>query len=312
MSSLIKEKFGIDRFERRKTAFFKKYGWQFMPFAQKDPLPDLRLLVPHQVDEVQKLIDAVKEGDLVSFVVSDIGMGKTALCKFLAEVLPAEDHPKIVTVFLHCSSIETPEQMLRSILLRLELQPKESDIAAQFEQLCRWHEKYPDLLLAIIFDEFSDLDGGALNVVRTIADLRGVVLILNGQKHELLKFVGRHSPALLQRKRLILELKPLSPAEVEELLALRMAWARGGEFDDLTLEPFTKSAVLEIYRRSRGVPREALKLAGDATYLAIERGSSKITHQMIRRLTRARTGQGAKAKRARSRGGFLHLLGLRR
>ncbi|MCS7131939.1 MAG: AAA family ATPase [Hadesarchaea archaeon] len=312
MSSLIKEKFGFDRFERRKAAFFKKYGWQFMPFAQKDPLPDPHLLVPHQVNEVQKLIDAVKEGDLVSFVVSDIGMGKTALCKFLAEVLPAEDHPRIATVFLHCSSIETPEQMLRLILSRLELQPKENDIAAQFEQLYRWHEKYPDLLLTIIFDEFPDLNGSVLNAVRTIADLRGVVLILNGQKYELLKFVEQHSPALLQRKRLILELKPLGPEEVEELLALRLAWARGGEFNDLTLEPFTKSAVLEIHRCSRGIPREALKLAGDATYLAIEQGSSKITHQVVRKLTRARIVRRVKAEKAKPRGGFLKFLGLRR
>ncbi|MEM2908242.1 MAG: AAA family ATPase [Candidatus Hadarchaeales archaeon] len=312
MSSLIKEKFGVDRFERQKAVFFKKYGWQFMPFAQKDPLPDPRLLVPRQVDEVQKLIDAVKEGDLVSFVVSDIGMGKTALCKFLAEALPAEDPPKIATVFLHCSSIETPEQVLRSILSRLELQPKENDIAAQFEQLYRWHEKYPDLLLTIIFDEFPDLNESALNVVRTIADLRGVVLILNGQKRELLKFVEQHSPALLQRKRLILELKPLDSAEVEELLALRMAWARGGEFDDLTLGPFTKLAVLEIHKRSKGIPREVLKLAGDATYLAIEQGSSKITHQMIRKLARARIGRRAKLKKVGPKGGFLKFLGLRR
>lgn len=298
MLSLIKEKFGLDRFERKKLAFFNKQGWQFMPFAQKEPLPDPRLLVPHQVGEVQKLIDAVREGDLVSFIVSDIGMGKTALCRFLAETLPAEDHPKMITVFLHGPSIETPEQMLRSILARLELEPK-GDLAAEFEQLYRWHEMYPDTLLVLIVDEFPDIDERALEVTRALADLRGVIWIFNGQRDRLLIFLEQHSPALLQRRRITLELRPMDADEVEELLALRMAWARGGDFDNLSIEPFTREAIIGIYKRSKGIPRETLKLAGDAVYLAVKDGSSRITHRAMREFTRIRKKRAKKAKRAR-------------
>jgi type II secretory pathway predicted ATPase ExeA len=287
MSSLIKEKFGLDRFERKKLAFYNKNGWQFMPFAQKDSLPDPRLLVPHQVGDVQKLIDAVLEGDLVSFVVSDIGMGKTALCRFLADVLPAEVERKAVTVFLQGSSIETPEQMIRSILTKLELEPK-GDLASEFEQLYRWHDMYPDLLLVLIVDEFPDIGEKALDVVRALADLRGVVCIFNGQKDRLLKFLEQNSPALLQRRRLILELKPMEIDELEELLELRMAWARGGSFEGQNIEPFTREAIAEIHRRSRGIPREALKIAGDAVYLAVKDGSSKITDQTMRKFVRVR------------------------
>jgi len=281
MLSLIKEKFGFDKFERKKLAFFKKYGWQFMPFAQKDPMPDPHLLVPHQVEEVQKLVDAVREGDLVSFVVSDIGMGKTAICKFLAETLPAEEHPKMITVFLHGPSIETPEQMLRLILARLELEPK-GDLTSEFEQLFRWHEMYPDTLLVLIVDEFPDIGERALEVTRALADLRGIIWIFNGQKDRILKFLEQYSPALLQRRRLILELRPMDVEEMEELLTLRMAWARGNDYNSLTIEPFTRQAIVGIYKRSGGIPREALKLAGDAVYLAIKGGSSKITPQTIK------------------------------
>jgi type II secretory pathway predicted ATPase ExeA len=287
MSSLIKEKFGLDRFERKKLAFYNKNGWQFMPFAQKDSLPDPRLLVPHQVVDVQKLIDAVLEGDLVSFVVSDIGMGKTALCRFLADVLPAEVERKAVTVFLQGSSIETPEQMIRSILTKLELEPK-GDLASGFEQLYRWHDTYPDLLLVLIVDEFPDIGERVLDVVRALADLRGVVWIFNGQKDRLLKFLEQNSPALLQRRRLILELKPMEIDELEELLELRMAWARGSNFEGQNIEPFTKEAIAEIHRRSRGIPREALKIAGDAVYLAVKDGSSKITDQTMEKSVRVR------------------------
>jgi type II secretory pathway predicted ATPase ExeA len=287
MSSLIKEKFALDRFERKKLAFYSKNGWQFMPFAQKDSLPDPHLLVPHQVEDVQKLIDAVLEGDLVSFVVSDIGMGKTALCRFLADVLPAEAERKAVTVFLQGSSIETPEQMIRSILTKLELEPK-GDLASEFEQLYRWHDMYPDLLLVLIVDEFPDIGAEALDVVRALADLRGVVWIFNGQKDRLLKFLEQNSPALLQRRRLILELKPMEIDELQELLELRMAWARGSNFEGQNIEPFTREAIAEIHRRSRGIPREALKIAGDAVYVAVKDGSSKITDQTMRKFVRVR------------------------
>lgn len=247
------------------------------------------------------------EGDLASFVVSDVGIGKTALCKFLSEALPAEEHPKMVTVFLHGSSIETPEQMLRLILKRLELEPKENDIAAEFEQFYRWHEMYPDLLLVLIVDEFPDINENALEVVRTLADLRGVVWILNGQKHHLLKFVEQHSPAILQRRRLTLELKPMTVEEVEDLLALRMAWARGGDFDDLTTEPFTRAAIVEIHKRSRGIPREVLKMAGDAVYSAIKDGSPRITYEVIRGPKTQRRRRKAKPSKK-----FLAFLRLRR
>lgn len=311
MPSLIKEKFGFDRFERKKLAFFEKHGWQFMPFAQKEPLPDPRLLVPHQVGEVQKLIDAVREGDLVSFVVSDIGMGKTTLCKFLVETLPEEDHPKMITVFLHGPSIETPEQMLRSILARLEIEPK-GDLAAEFEQLYRWHEIYPDILLVLIVDEFPDIDEKALEVTRALADLRGIIWIFNGQKDKILKFLEQHSPALLQRRRIILELRPMAADEAEELLALRMAWARGNDFNNLSIEPFTREAIVGIYKRSKGIPRETLKLAGDAVYLAIKDGSARITPRTIRKFTSGRKKKAKKPEEAKPPRRFLSFLRLRR
>ena len=301
---MIKEKFALDRFERKKLAFYNKNGWQFMPFAQKDPLPDPRLLVPHQVEDVQKLVDAVLEGDLVSFVVSDIGMGKTALCRFLADALPAEEERKAVTVFLQGSSIETPEQMIRSILTKLELEPK-GDLASEFEQLYRWHDMYPDLLLVLIVDEFPDIGEKALDVVRALSDLRGVVWIFNGQKDRLLRFLEQNSPALLQRRRLILELKPMEVEELEELLEFRMAWARGSNFEGQNIEPFTREAVAEIHRRSRGIPREALKIAGDAVYLAVKDGSPKITDQTMRKFVKVRRKTTKRPTPSRKFLGFL-------
>jgi type II secretory pathway predicted ATPase ExeA len=231
-------------------------------------------------------------------------MGKTAICKFLAETLPAEEHPKMITVFLHGPSIETPEQMLRLILARLELEPK-GDLTSEFEQLFRWHEMYPDILLVLIVDEFPDIGEKALEVTRALADLRGIVWIFNGQKDRIIKFLEQYSPALLQRRRLILELRPMDVEEMEELLALRMAWARGNDFNSLTIEPFTRQAIVGIYKRSRGIPREALKLAGDAVYLAIKEGSSKITPQTIQKFARSRRKKAKKPAPTRKFFAFL-------
>ncbi len=281
MTSIIDRKFTLEEFDRKKKAFFKNFNWNFMPFAQKDPLPDPELLVPHQVEEVQELIDMVKEGDLVSFIVSDIGMGKTTLCKFLQKALPKKENENIVSVFLHGPSIESGEQMLRIILDRLELRAKEGDVASEFEQLRNWHEEYPDFLLVVIVDEFPDVSEEALNIVRSLADLEGIVLILNGQESELSDFVKEEAPALFERRRHTLSLEPLSFGELRELLMYRMAWARGGDYERRTIKPFTEGAIEKIYEKSEGVPRKALKLAGDAVYNMVEADKLVIDSDLV-------------------------------
>lgn len=282
-STLIDEKFTISKFDRKKRAFFNRFGWDSMPFAQRDPLPDPELLVPHQIEEVQELIDMIKEGDLVSFIVSEIGMGKSTLSKFLAKALPQQEDQKIVSVFLHGPSIESREQMLRLILERLELRSEEGDVAFDFDQLQRWHENYPDFLLTIIVDEFPDVSKDSLEIVRSVADLEGIVWVLNGCKGELLEFVEENAEALLERRRSVLELEPMDPEEVKELLIYRMAWAKGRDYDDRSLEPFTEKAAEKIYKKSGGNPRRALKLAGDAVYNAIEKDETEITPEMVRK-----------------------------
>lgn len=281
MTSLIEEKFVLKKFDRKKRSFFKRFDWSFMPFAQKDPLPDPKLLVPHQREEVRELLDLIKEGDLVSFVVSRIGLGKTALCRFLVETLPKEEDQKIASVFLHGPSIETREQMLRLILERLELQVKEGDLASEFEHLYRWHENYPDFLLVLAVDEFPEVSRDSLEIVRAIADLKGTVLILNGREDHLIEFIEENAPALLKRRRYTLELEPMDLEEIRELLIFRMAWARGGNYEERSIEPFVPEAIDEIHERSEGVPREALKLAGDAVYNAIRADKEKIMPGLI-------------------------------
>ncbi len=279
--SLIEEKFTTDKFDRKKKAFFKNFGWKFMPFAQKDSLPDPELLVPHQIEEVQEIIDLVKDGDLVSFITSEIGMGKTTLSKFLAVALPQQDDQNIVSVFLHGPSIENREQMLRLILERLELQTKEGDLAFEFEKLRSWPEEYPDFLLTIIVDEFPDVSKDALEIVRSVADLENIVWILNGCDGELLEFVGNNAPALLERRRYTLHLRPMNQEEIREMLIYRMAWARGGDYDTRSIEPFTGDAVEKIYKKSGGAPRRALKLASEAVYTAIEKDKLQIDSGLI-------------------------------
>lgn len=281
MTSLIKEKFRTDKFERKKKAFLNKFGWEFMPFSQKDPLPDPELLVPHQIEEVRKFLDMIQEGDLVLFVVSKIGMGKTTLCRFLENTLPDEENHNTVPVFLHGPSIENAEQMARLILERLELQTREGDLASEFEQLRKWHENYPNLNLVLIVDEFPDVDKSALELVRAIADLEGIVWVLNGQEGELIEFVEENAPALLNRRRYSLNLKPMSFEEVKELLIYRMEWARKGDYTNRSIKPFTEEAVKEIHEETNGVPREVLKLAGDAIYNAIKADAEEISKDLI-------------------------------
>ncbi len=281
MTSLIDKKFTQQEFDRKKKAYFEKFEWDFNPFAQKDPLPDPELLVPHQVEDVQELIDLIKEGDLVSFIESPIGMGKTTLCKFLNRTLPEEEDENIVSVFLHGPSIDNGEQMVRLILERLELHAKEGDIAYEFEQLRSWHEDYSDFLLNIIIDEFPDINEECLNIVRSMADLEGITMVINGQDGELEDFVRENAPALFERRRHTLRLQPLTEKELKEMIMYRMAWARGGDYERRIIEPFTEEAVKKIHEKSEGIPRRALKLASDSIYNMVERDKTEITPELV-------------------------------
>ena len=187
----------------------------------------------------------------------------------------------IVTSFLYGPSIETREQMLRLILQELDFQTKEGDVAYEFEQLRRWHEEYPNLLLTVIVDEFPDISEDALEIVRSLVDLEGIVLILNGCKEDLMDFVGEKAPALMERKRHVFELDPMDSEEVRELLLFRMAWAKEGDYNDRDIEPFTDGAIEKIHEGSDGIPRRALKLAGDSVYNAIEKDKFTITPDLV-------------------------------
>lgn len=274
------EAFGMEAFEHRKASLFRRWGWKFFPFAQTDPLPHPKLLVPHQKEEVVKLIDLIREGDLVTFVVSDLGMGKTTLCKYLCEVLPLQD-PHLLTVFIPAQSIQTPEQMLRILLNRLEIETG-GDLTEEFERFYRWHQSYPDVKLAVFVDEFPELDLKVAEMIRALADLRNVSWILNGRKEQILDYLLGNVPSLLSRRRYMLEMKPLSLEEVRELIQLRMAWARG-ERDPgrSSLQPFTPSSLEKIHRLSKGVPREVLKLASEAVYSAIAKNKTQIPSSLV-------------------------------
>ncbi|TDA33478.1 MAG: hypothetical protein DSO02_02295 [Hadesarchaea archaeon] len=301
------ESFHMDVFERKKASLFKKWGWKFFPFAQTDPLPHPKLMVPHQREEVVKLVDLIKEGDLVTFVVSDFGMGKTTLCKYLCEVLPLQD-PHLLTVFIPAQSIETPEQMLRLLLNRLEIEAG-GDLTEEFEKFYRWHQTYPESKLVVFVDEFPELDVKVAEMIRALADLRNVTWVLNGRKEQILNYLREYVPSLLSRKRYMLEMKPLSLEEVRELLLLRMAWARGeNNPKGDPLLPFTPSSIRKIYRLSRGIPREVLRLASEAVYSAIEKEAFRISASLVgekiprkRRRKSLKKGKRSKSKPKRRR-----------
>ncbi|MEM2672652.1 MAG: ATP-binding protein [Candidatus Hadarchaeales archaeon] len=225
-------------------------------------------------------MDLIREGDLVTFVVSDFGMGKTTLCKYLCEVLPLQD-PHLLTVFIPAQSIETPEQMLRLLLNRLEIEAG-GDLTEEFEKFYRWHQTYPESKLVVFVDEFPELDVKVAEMIRALADLRNVTWVLNGRKEQILNYLQEYVPSLLSRKRYMLEMKPLSLEEVRELLLLRMAWARGeNNPKGDPLFPFTPSSIRKIYRLSRGIPREVLRLASEAVYSAIEKEAFKISASLV-------------------------------
>jgi general secretion pathway protein A len=265
--TIFEEKIGRNR---RFESYIQRWGLREDPFGLDLPSPEA--FVPHQSEDVRKLKWVLSEGKLA--VLSGVlGMGKTTLCEFLVaslkeESLIASDPSKqVVPVFIHGAAYKSTEELLRAIILGLEMDAGK-DLASLFELLRRWPQDHQERL-AIIIDDISESRADAREVgefLRVLVDIPGIVLLLNGEPKQMEHFLAV-TPALKDRVQVRVELKPMSQAQLRELLELRLKNAGYVGYDGL----ITENGFEALYKISKGVPRRVLKAASNALHYAAEK-----------------------------------------
>jgi type II secretory pathway predicted ATPase ExeA len=258
--SLFDEKIGQDKvFDE----YLQRWGLREDPF--KLEMQSIDMFVPVQEKDLRKL-KWVLTGGKLGVLTGGLGTGKTTLCEFLVaslreESLTAlESSKSIVPVFIHGAAYKSMDEVLRAIMLALEMDA-DKDRASMFEVLRRWPREHSERLVIVV----DDIHESRVNVkdigefLRVLVDIPSITILINGEPKRMELFLDK-VPALRDRVQVRVEIKPMSKEALRKLLDLRLKNA-GCDNGNVLL---TEKGFEAVYRASRGVPRRALKAASNA------------------------------------------------
>ncbi len=258
--SSFDEKIGRDEvFEN----YLMRWGLRGDPF--KLELPSADMFVPVQEDDLRKL-KWVLSGGKLGVLTGELGMGKTTLCEFLVaslreESLTAPEPPKLVVpVFIHGAAYKSMDEVLRAMMLALEMDPGK-DRASMFEVLRRWPREHSERLAVVV----DDIHEGRVHpkdigeFLRVLVDIPNITVLINGEPKRMELFLEK-VPALRDRVQVCMEIRPMSRGALRKLLDLRL---KNAGCDDGSVL-LTEKGFDIICRASKGIPRRALKAASNA------------------------------------------------
>jgi type II secretory pathway predicted ATPase ExeA len=258
--SLFDDKIGQDKVF---DGYLQRWGLREDPF--KLELQSIDMFVPVQEDDLRKL-KWVLTGGKLGVLTGGLGTGKTTLCEFLVaslreESLTAPEQSKlIVPVFIHGAAYKSMDEVLRAIMLALEMDA-DKDRASMFEVLRRWPREHSERLV-IVVDDIHESRVNAKDIgefLRVLVDIPSITILINGEPKRMELFLDK-VPALRDRAQVRVEIKPMGRESLRKLLDFRLKNA-GCENGSVLL---TEKGFESVYSVSKGIPRRALKAASNA------------------------------------------------
>ena len=232
--------------------YLEFYGLREKPFALT-PDPQFLFLSESHRTAIDSLHYGIYQREGFMVLTGDIGTGKTTLCRALLGRLDAT--VKTAVIF---NSFLTEEELLDSILQdyglstkRILTKKKRIDVLNKF--LIHLLSRGKNAVL--IIDEAQNLSTPVLEQIRMLSNLetekeKTLQIILLGQLELDQKLQMPELKQLSQRITLRLRLLPITRAETEDYIHQRLTVA--GAQGNIT---FSKSALNEIYKFSKGIPR---------------------------------------------------------
>jgi general secretion pathway protein A len=263
------------------------YGFREPPF---NITPDPRFLFfsDRHREAYNHILFGIRERKGFIQITGEVGAGKTTLCRALLDELG----PNYVTALI-LNPCLNPEQLLRSVLKELGLQPGDADRAACLEMLNAFLLEQLALGndVVLLIDEAQDLDAELLEQIRLLSNLETdqrklLQIVLVGQPELRDKLNDRSLRQLRQRITVRYHLTPLSRPEVEHYIhhRLQVVGANGRP-------AFTPWAVRSVFRYSGGIPRLVNAVCDKALLAGFVEGKDLLTWRQVRRAIRELEGK---------------------
>lgn len=228
-----------------------RLDWEENPFNFKI-YPELMV---GYADEISAISDAVEAGNKFSIILGETGAGKTNLLKWLVSRYDDE-----YDVYYMPKPPITNEDLL-DFLEQEVLQP--GFISRWFNNytLYNIHEAIQSELdgqSLLVIDECHEASTDVLRWIRTAIDHVDDLTVVAAGLPSFEETLEEEIPTLHSRATAIVRLESLDRDESLELIRQRIE-----EVGGRSLEPFTQDAVLQIYQRTGGFPREILRACND-------------------------------------------------
>jgi general secretion pathway protein A len=250
------------------------FGFRERPF-ELAPDPRYLLLTPRHREALSNLEYGVATRKAITVLTGEAGTGKTTLVRHVLRAAAANagtDGRFVQLANPRLTRDEFVEYLTHGFRLPAGAASSKARFLIEFERTLHQH-RAADLPVALIIDEAHSLPYDLLEEIRLLVNIESdseklLPVILVGQP-ELADRLNEHElRQLKQRVALRCHLAPLSLHETGSYIAARVSLAGGNP-----AQCFTREAVLEIHRRSRGIPRTINVLCDNAlvTAFALER-----------------------------------------
>jgi general secretion pathway protein A len=214
-----------------------------------------------------------KRQGLTCAALGDVGLGKSTVLRFLyGEYAARED---CVTTLIPTPKFPSLFSMLKYICSDFEIEPKRSFVAQQDALQDFLLKTYQDGKNVVLFiDEAQLLDNQQLELIRGFLNFEThehklIQIVLAGQLELKDKLNTEKNKALYSRISTYSMLDPLTPEETKAMIEHRCQYAG-------IKNPFTDEAMEMVFIKSKGIPRNILKLCALAYEMMEMAGEQEI------------------------------------
>jgi general secretion pathway protein A len=219
-----------------------------------------------------------KRQGLTCAALGDVGMGKSTVLRYLyGEYAAKED---VVATLIPTPKFPTLFGMLKYICSDFEIEPRRSFIAQQDALQEFLLAQYQDKKNVVLFiDEAQLLDNQQLELIRGFLNFETnehklIQIALAGQLELKDKLNTEKNKALYSRISTYSMLDPLTPEETNAMIEHRCLYAG-------IQNPFTDEAMETVFIKSKGIPRNILKLCALAYEMMEMAGDTEIDASYI-------------------------------